>query len=312
MRDEVRDSWFVVRDSRIAKGVPRRIFSSLIPHPSSLCVALLLWLVPAIGSAAGQARYEVTGRAFIDDAPSTGTVLLAKREVPWRGESLAERIPLSAPAGADLPAGGATPGLRVARERLAVRTVLRDRLRAKAESLPAADPLPGASAGATVGEFAKREPVVRAALDAMLAGGIAERHIRVERSVVALVEGRVELASLADAVLAVGGGRRIDSSEIERRAAEQAMEKAREELARAIAKHSVAGGGTVQTWAKGNNAAFQRLIREAQIVSSGPETTPRGRSWTVKLALTREQIKAATTPAKKPKSKGPALPGTRK
>jgi len=257
-------------------------------------------------------KYEVTARVEIEDITSTGTVLLARRELPWAGETLTERVPLVVPA--DAPEG-ITPGLRIAQSRLAARRELRSRVLAKAGALPAADPIPGETQSSTVAMFAERDAGVADALRHAAGDGIFERHMHTAGGLSDVLEGRVELYALADAVLAAGGGRRVDPEQLERRAAEQALDEARVKLLNAISSHETPRGITIAEFAKESpqsNTLVIRLVRNAQVVRSSPEDGPRSRDWVVTLALAREDVDAIAPKLKrKKKSSAPALPGTR-
>jgi hypothetical protein len=256
-------------------------------------------------------KYEVTARVAIEEMNSTGTIQLARRELPWAGETITERVPLVVPA--DAPEG-ITPGLRMATTRLAAREELRSRVLAKAGALPAADPIPGETGSSTVAMFAERNAAVASALNALTGGGLIERHLHTEGGLADVLEGRAELAALGEAVLAAGGGRRIDPKMLERRAAEQALDDARMKLLTAISKHNTPSGKTIAEFAKDSpqsNSLVIRLVRNAQVVRSSPEDGPRTRDWVVTLALAREDIDAIAPKVKKKKSSGNTLPGTR-
>lgn len=273
---------------------------SVCARPGSFLLALMALLLCSCAGSRGPALYEATARIAIEDRPSTGTVLLARREVPWREVVLTERVPLAPAAAPDArqPAGQ-TPGLRVARERLEARTLLESKIREKAGALPATDPIPGAERGRSVAELAEREPAVRASLEELVSRGIEERFVRVDRSVSDFVEGSARLGPLADAVLAAGGGRRVDDTDLERRAADAAISKARAQLLEALSRHPVKGSANLGAWARasaGNALAYERLTREIRIESSGPEPTPKGRDWVVKLSLPKERVEAAIAP----------------
>lgn len=286
----------------------------LSSNPTSSAVRILVILAAFLSSVAvakPPKKYEVTSRVVIEDVSSTGTVLLAKRELTWGRETLTERIPLV--VAADAPEG-ITPGLRTATSRLAAREELHARVLAKAGALPAADPIPGETRPASVAEFAERNPGVAAALSALTRDGLSERHMHIDGGISDVLEGRAELAELAEAVLAAGGGRRIDQKELERRAAEKALDDARMKLLSAIAKHDTPRGVTVQEFAKESpqsNSSVIRLVRNAQVVRSSPEDGPRTRDWVVTLALTREEVDSIAPKVKKKKSTGNTLPGTR-
>ncbi len=276
-----------------------------LPGPRALLVLFLAWFLTACAGSKKPELYTAEARVAIEERQTTGTVLMARREVPWRGTVLTERVPVAPPAAADSkPAEGTTPGLRIARERLAARAILEAKLREKAAALPATDPIPGAERGRTVAELAEREPTVRVALDELSTRGIEERFVRVERSVTDFIEGSARLESLGDAVLAAGGGRRVDDSDIERRSADAAISKARAELLDKLSRHPVKGAANLGEWARASAAnalAYERLVRDIRIESSGPESTPTGREWVVRLALPTERVEQAILPVAKRK-----------
>lgn len=285
-------------------------------------VFLIVCATLAVGCG-GKALTPITATATvpIEEGITSGSLILAKRSLPWADRALTERASLAPKRNEDgsMPEADRelSPGVLAARERLALRTSLEARIAKRLDELPAGDPPPGSAKPPTFAEFAAQEPEVAAARERALRAQVRER-VLAEPTGGRQLEATIVLQPVADAVLAAGGGNRQSSRDGEPRANAEALKQAREKLVQSLLKERFADGLAITDWLKKapmHRMEFEKLVAAAEVVRSSPQTAKTGREWTVTLRIRQEameemraRIEQARTPQKRSGGGTPTMP----
>lgn len=246
---------------------------------------------------------RATAEVPIDYPPDADAArATAPRDVPWRGRT----ISVYESAGVR-PAGASEfPGLASAEARLAAADRARAALREQVMELPADN-------GHSLGDWAVSHPGVATAIHAAVSSAsLALALVPSEDGLVGEARGTLALASLADALLASGGGIQpppdpdlLAEVEAARRDAElaaqrRALDQARASLAESFLLLPVRVGkrpADFQAALRRNPALAPRaaaIVREARVVESTP--TPEG-TWRIAIEANPQPLHAASLAA---------------